>query len=105
LAGSVFTAERLLRAALLGVAMAVEIRHILRLHFDPSGSVDADGTAAVVVPFPDSLIVAAVLDAALTCLVNADADAEADPDADTRQAVLGQVLDLAALTDRPARPP
>ncbi|GAA0400718.1 hypothetical protein Acor_39340 [Acrocarpospora corrugata] len=86
------TAERFMRAAMLGVAMAVEAQRILRVHM----SEHPGGEAAVDIPFPDSTVMAAVLDAAATCFPEAAGSPES-----ARQAVLRPLLELAALADGP----
>ncbi|MEV0969328.1 hypothetical protein [Microtetraspora glauca] len=91
-------AERFLRAAMLGVAMAVETQRILRLHTGDSPP-DADGTVGVEIPFPESTVIAAVLDAAATCF-----QPRGDTGEDPRQAVLIPLLELASLAG-PAIPP
>jgi hypothetical protein len=83
-------AERFMRAAMLGVAMAVEAQRILRVHM----SEEAGGEGAVDIPFPDSTVMAAVLDAAATCFPEA-----IGPPESARQAVLRPLLDLAALAE------
>ncbi|GIH28056.1 hypothetical protein Aph01nite_63660 [Acrocarpospora phusangensis] len=86
------TAERFMRAAMLGVAMAVEAQRILRVHM--TAMEEAGGEGAVDIPFPDSTVMAAVLDAAATCFPEATGPPES-----ARQAVLRPLLDLAALAD------
>ncbi|WP_433217846.1 hypothetical protein [Microtetraspora malaysiensis] len=91
-------AERFMRAAMLGVAMAVETQRLLRLHAGDSPP-DQDGAVGVEIPFPDSTVITAVLDAAATCFRPPD-----DPGEDPRQAVLAPLLELAALA-KPLVPP
>lgn len=83
-------AERFMRAAMLGVAMAVEAQRILRVHMREGSG----GEVAVDIPFPDSTVMAAVLDAAATCFPEA-----VGPPESARQAVLRPLLELAALAD------
>ncbi|MEO3856308.1 hypothetical protein [Acrocarpospora sp. B8E8] len=88
-------AERFMRAAMLGVAMAVEAQRILRVHMgEGSVSGGAGAEVAVDIPFPDSTVMAAVLDAAATCFPEA-----IGPPESARQAVLRPLLDLAALAE------
>jgi hypothetical protein len=92
--GDAVTAKRFMRAALLGVAMAVETQRILRLHMEGFPP-DPDGAVEVEVPFPDSTVIAAVLDAAVACF-----EPEGSPSVQAaRQAVLGPVLELASLAE------
>ncbi|GAA0979249.1 hypothetical protein GCM10009555_043630 [Acrocarpospora macrocephala] len=83
-------AERFMRAAMLGVAMAVEAQRILRVHMGEGSGAEV----AVDIPFPDSTVMAAVLDAAATCFPEA-----IGPPESARQAVLRPLLDLAALAE------
>jgi hypothetical protein len=92
--GELDEAERFLRAAMLGSAMAAEIQRILRDNVRPA-EVAADGTIAVQVPFPESAVLYAVLDAATACF--ADFTQAGDSAQEARQAVLAPVLQLAAL--------
>ncbi|WP_067178293.1 hypothetical protein [Microtetraspora niveoalba] len=91
-------AERFMRAAMLGVAMAVETQRILRLHAGDSPP-DRDGTVGVEIPFPDSTVITAVLDAAAGCF-----QPPGDPAEDPRQAVLAPLLELATLAKSPGPP-
>ncbi|MFI6498414.1 hypothetical protein [Nonomuraea typhae] len=80
--------ERYERAALLGVAIAEEMRRLLRLHLRPA-EVAADGTVGLEVPFPDAVVVCAVLDVAAECFGEEGTAEQA------RQAALETLLQLA----------
>ncbi|WP_214108914.1 hypothetical protein [Acrocarpospora catenulata] len=80
-------AERFLRAARLGVAMALEAQRILRVH-------RAEGATAVEIPVPDAAVMAAVLDAAAGCFPEGDGPPEL-----ARQAVLRPLLEIASLAE------
>ncbi|MCG5211899.1 hypothetical protein [Streptosporangium sp. KLBMP 9127] len=95
--GDVDEADRFLRAAMLGSAMAAEIQRILSANVRPA-EVAADGTILVEVPFPDSTVLYAVLDAAAACFGSPRRDGSPE---EARQAVLEPVLQLAALLGEP----
>ncbi|MEU8248472.1 hypothetical protein [Nonomuraea sp. NPDC048916] len=82
-------AEQFERAAVLGVAMAEELRRLLRLHLTPT-EVAADGTVLVDVPYPDAAVVMAVLDVAADCFGERGESVE-----ETREAALRTLLQLA----------
>lgn len=84
------TAERLERAAALGVAVAEETRRLLRLHMRPA-VLGEDGKVVVDVPYPDAAVVTALLDLAAECFGERGASVE-----ETRQAALETLLRLAA---------
>ncbi|WP_113700865.1 hypothetical protein [Nonomuraea lactucae] len=81
-------AERFERAAVLGVAMAEEMRRLLRLHVAPAAAAEGD-TVLVDVPYPDAAVVVAVLDVAAECFGERGDSVE-----ETRQAALETLLDL-----------
>ncbi|MDA0634664.1 hypothetical protein OUY22_14670 [Nonomuraea sp. MCN248] len=83
------TVERMERAALLGVAVAEETRRLLRLHLRPAVLGD-DGTVVVDVPYPDAMVVTALLDVAAECFGERGASVE-----ESRQVALEALLDLA----------
>jgi hypothetical protein len=89
------TGVSIVRAAMLGVAVAEEMRRLLRLHLTPS-EVAADGTVDVQVPYPDAAVVHAVLDVAAECFGERGDSAE-----EVRQAALDSVLQLAGFADDP----
>ncbi|MDR8410411.1 hypothetical protein MTP10_16915 [Nonomuraea sp. 3-1Str] len=82
-------AERFERAAVLGVAMAEEMRRLLRLHLVPADRAK-DGAIVIDVPYPDAAVVTAVLDVAADCFGERGATLE-----ETRQAALEKLLQLA----------
>ena len=86
-------AEQFERAAVLGVAVAEEMRRLLRLHAVPAGAA-GDGTVLVDVPYPDAAVVVAVLDVAADCFGERGGSVE-----ETRQAALETVLQLAGFDD------
>ncbi|MFD1546556.1 hypothetical protein [Nonomuraea guangzhouensis] len=86
-------AEQFERAAVLGVAVAEEMRRLLRLHAVP-GEEERDGTVLVDVPYPDAALVVAVLDVAADCFGERGGSVE-----ETRQAALETVLQLAGFDD------
>ncbi|SDG95457.1 hypothetical protein [Nonomuraea jiangxiensis] len=81
-------AEQFERAAVLGVAVAEETRRLLRLHMvaDDAGE---DGTVLVDVPYPDAVVVTALLDVAAECFGERGESVE-----ETRQAALETLLGL-----------
>lgn len=79
------------QAALLGGAVAGESRRIIRAHLG-SARREASGAAVVEIPFPDSLVLAAVLDIAAACF---GLDARCPSAEAARQAVLRPLLRLA----------
>ncbi|MFG1943616.1 hypothetical protein [Nonomuraea sp. NPDC048826] len=83
------TAERMERAAVLGVAVAEETRRLLRLHLRPA-VLDDDGKVVVDVPYPDAAVVTALLDVAAECFGERGSSVE-----EARQAALETLLDLA----------
>ncbi|MGI5270024.1 hypothetical protein ACQEUU_12800 [Nonomuraea sp. CA-218870] len=83
------TVERMERAALLGVAVAEETRRLLRLHLRPAVLGD-DGKVAVDVPYPDAVVVTALLDMAAECFGERGASTE-----EARQVALEALLELA----------
>ncbi|GGO66233.1 hypothetical protein GCM10012289_19750 [Nonomuraea cavernae] len=85
----VMATERFERAAVLGVAMAEELRRLLRLHLTPA-EVAEDGTVLVDVPYPDAAVVLAVLDVAADCF-----GARGESVEEIRQAALETLLQLA----------
>jgi hypothetical protein len=89
LEGDVIAAEQFERAAVLGVAMAEEMRRLLRLHVAPADG-SGDGTVLVDVPYPDAAVVMAVLDVAADCFGERGSSVE-----ETRQAALETLLQLA----------
>lgn len=86
-------AEQFERAAVLGVAVAEEMRRLLRLHAVPAEEA-GDGTVLVDVPYPDAAVVVAVLDVAADCFGERGGSVE-----ETRQAALETVLQLAGFDD------
>ncbi|MBB6344541.1 hypothetical protein ACWGH8_15500 [Nonomuraea muscovyensis] len=82
-------AERFERAAVLGVAMAEELRRLLRRHAVATGDA-VEGMVLVDVPYPDAAVVVAVLDVAAECFGERGATVE-----ETRQAALTTLLQLA----------
>ncbi|GAA4523662.1 MULTISPECIES: hypothetical protein [Nonomuraea] len=82
-------AERMERAAVLGVAVAEETRRLLRAHMRPAVLGD-DGKVVVDVPYPDAAVVTALLDVAAECFGERGASVE-----EARQAALETLLDLA----------
>jgi hypothetical protein len=94
LEGVVIAAERYERAAVLGVAVAEEMRRLLRSHLPPGGAGDVggDGTVLVDVPYPDAAVVTAVLDVAAECFGERGSSVE-----EVRQAALETLLELAGL--------
>ncbi|WP_146607532.1 hypothetical protein [Spongiactinospora gelatinilytica] len=94
-------AERFVRAAMLGSAMAVEIQRILSDHVKLAEVAD-DGTILVEVPFPDSTVLFAVLDAAASCFGPAERGAAGTEE--TRQAMVEPVLQLASLIPEGGEP-
>ncbi|MDF5754103.1 hypothetical protein [Spongiactinospora sp. TRM90649] len=86
--------ERFVRAAMLGSAMAAEIQRILRDHVKLT-EVAPDGTILVEVPYPDSTVLYAVLDAAAACF-GGEGPGEGSPE-EARQAMVEPVLQLASL--------
>ncbi|MEV0232362.1 hypothetical protein [Nonomuraea sp. NPDC050786] len=81
--------ERFERAAVLGVAVAEETRRLLRLHL-ASGQEGGDGEVLVDVPYPDAVVVTALLDVAAECFGERGDSVE-----ETRQAALETLLQLA----------
>ncbi|MEU6780896.1 hypothetical protein ABZ912_16975 [Nonomuraea angiospora] len=69
--------------------MAEETRRLLRLHL-VSGEEGGDGTVLVDVPYPDAVVVAALLDVAAECFGERGDSVE-----ETRQAALETLLQLA----------
>lgn len=91
-------AGRLRQAALLGGAVAGEARRIIRAHL---GHADVRGAVVVVeIPFPDSVVLAAILDLAAACFGLAARAPSADA---ARQAVLSPLLRLAVRQTAPSR--
>ncbi|WP_433511075.1 hypothetical protein ACQP2T_45585 [Nonomuraea sp. CA-143628] len=86
-------AEQFERAAVLGVAVAEEMRRLLRLHAVPAEEA-GDGTVLVDVPYPDAAVVVAVLDVAADCFGERGDSVE-----ETRQAALETVLQLAGFDE------
>ncbi|MEV4834872.1 hypothetical protein AB0K05_10140 [Nonomuraea sp. NPDC049486] len=89
LEGEMMAAERMERAAVLGVAVAEETRRLLRAHMRPAVLGD-DGKVVVDVPYPDAAVVTALLDVAAECFGERGASVE-----EARQAALETLLDLA----------
>ncbi|MFI7443889.1 hypothetical protein [Nonomuraea indica] len=85
-------AERFERAAVLGVAMAEELRRLLRRHAVRAGGAEGAGSGVVLVdvPYPDAAVVVAVLDVAAECFGERGETVE-----ETRQAALETLLQLA----------
>ncbi|MFI7634353.1 hypothetical protein [Nonomuraea sp. NPDC049400] len=69
--------------------MAEETRRLLRLHLAPGEEGD-DGTVLVDVPYPDAVVVTALLDVAAECFGERGDSVE-----ETRQAALETLLQLA----------
>ncbi|MEV0149237.1 MULTISPECIES: hypothetical protein [unclassified Nonomuraea] len=82
-------AEKFEYAAVLGVAMAEEMRRLLRLHLVPADRAK-DGAIVIDVPYPDAAVVMAVLDVAADCFGERGETVE-----ETRQAALEKLLQLA----------
>ncbi|MFG3439977.1 hypothetical protein ACGF0J_22240 [Nonomuraea sp. NPDC047897] len=82
-------AERFEQAAVLGVAMAEELRQLLRRHAVATGDA-GEGMVLVDVPYPDAAVLVAVLDVAAECFGKRGATVE-----ETRQAALETLLQLA----------